>query len=184
MTEFFTSDSHFGHSRILEYCPGRRVLGDSVEAMNEGLIARWNEKVGAGDTVYHIGDFALGDASVLKSVVPRLNGTIVLIRGNHDKSVDTCHQAGIRFVFNHLNLTLKTAKRGYRTFLRHYPPSAPGWEEKHWAEIFVCGHVHETFARRGSIINAGCDVSDYRPLTFEELLRRPITAEKPDHHAT
>ena len=37
---WFTSDTHFYHNKIVEYC--QRPFA-SVEEMNEELIARWND---------------------------------------------------------------------------------------------------------------------------------------------
>ena len=56
MTIFFTSDTHFGHGGSLGlYC---RPYA-SVAEMNEAMVRRWNETVGPGDEVWHLGDFAI-----------------------------------------------------------------------------------------------------------------------------
>ena len=57
MTIFFTSDTHFGHAKIIEYL--NRPFA-TAEEMDEQLAVRWNEIVGEKDTVYHLGDFTLG----------------------------------------------------------------------------------------------------------------------------
>lgn len=54
---YFTADAHFGHANIIKMCS--RPFPD-VEAMNEALIARWNDRVTGGDTVYIVGDMFLG----------------------------------------------------------------------------------------------------------------------------
>ena len=79
---FFTSDTHFGHQRAAEI---RGYRGpDAVSRMNDDLIDAWNSVVGRGDTVYHLGDFALGPKVEWPCIRARLNGTIVLVLGNHD----------------------------------------------------------------------------------------------------
>ena len=55
MNTFFTSDQHYGHAMILEYC--NRPFAD-VQTMNETLVDNHNAVVGKKDTVYHLGDFA------------------------------------------------------------------------------------------------------------------------------
>ena len=36
------------------------------------------------DTVYHLGDVGFGTTEMLKELISRLNGTKILLRGNHD----------------------------------------------------------------------------------------------------
>lgn len=57
MSIFLTSDTHFGHDKIIEYC--KRPFATSEE-MNEAMITRWNAVVKSGDDVYHLGDFGCG----------------------------------------------------------------------------------------------------------------------------
>src|SRR2546429_527154 len=83
--DFFTSDTHFGHANIIPYCS--RPFA-SVPEMNEALIARWNDCVGPDDTVYHLGDFAMGLKSLWPEYRRRLNGKIVFTLGNHDAPLD------------------------------------------------------------------------------------------------
>lgn len=52
--------------------------------MNEYIINKWNSVVVKDDIVYHFGDVGFGSTEELKKLVSRLNGTKILIRGNHD----------------------------------------------------------------------------------------------------
>ena len=54
---WFTSDPHFGHANIIRFCD--RPF-DDVQAMNDALVHRWNAVVQPEDTVYVLGDVALG----------------------------------------------------------------------------------------------------------------------------
>ena len=78
---FFTSDTHFSHKNIIEFC--ERPF-KTTEEMNQKLIENWNNKVGPNDIVYHLGDVMLGDNSYGIECVKRLKGTIYIIPGNHD----------------------------------------------------------------------------------------------------
>ena len=42
---YYTADTHFGHANVVEMC--ERPYPD-VEAMNEAMIAAWNERVQIG----------------------------------------------------------------------------------------------------------------------------------------
>jgi calcineurin-like phosphoesterase family protein len=81
---FFTSDTHFNHANVIKYCV--RPFA-SIEEMNRVMIERWNAVVGPEDTVYHLGDFAMGKPSEWPAFLRQLNGAKkILIRGNHDRS--------------------------------------------------------------------------------------------------
>jgi len=81
MKVFIISDTHFGHSRIIQYC--NRPFKDSLE-MDEALIKNWNETVSNNDVVIHLGDVGLGNKEYIASIIKRLNGKKILIMGNHD----------------------------------------------------------------------------------------------------
>lgn len=77
---FLTSDTHFYHKNIITYC--NRPF-ETVEKMNETLISNWNKVVPIDGIVFHCGDFAFGGSEVWHKILPRLNGQIHLILGNH-----------------------------------------------------------------------------------------------------
>ena len=91
MAVFFTSDTHFGDHRVLNLYP--RPFA-SVAEMDEGLIARWNETVGEGDEVWHLGDFAR-TARLAAGVLARLNGRKHLVVGNNDPAPETVPGLGL-----------------------------------------------------------------------------------------
>ena len=82
---FLIADTHFGHEGV---CKFSRDDGtplrpwDNAQEMDEALIERWNSVVGPGDKVYHLGDVAIPRRGL--KCLAHLNGTKVLIRGNHD----------------------------------------------------------------------------------------------------
>lgn len=136
---WFTSDTHFNHERILEYCPNRAY--SSVEEMNEGLIEIWNSQVAPDDEVYHLGDVLFKrDYSFL----PRLNGTKHLIIGNHDqfhiaksKNADEfCNNFASMHEYNELILGPKKTM----FVLMHYPLES--WNKMGQGSIHLHGHCH------------------------------------------
>lgn len=81
---FITSDTHFGHVKILDFEPIReelRLAEGFTGTADEFLIHKWNSQVADGDLVIHLGDLHW------KSILPyvdKINGTILLVLGNHD----------------------------------------------------------------------------------------------------
>ena len=82
MTTWFTADLHLGHRNIIDYC--NRPFRD-VEAMNNALVENWNESIAADDTVWIVGDFALGKIADTLPMVGALHGNKILVAGNHDR---------------------------------------------------------------------------------------------------
>lgn len=82
---FLTSDTHFGHANICKFTnsDGSPVRPwDDVQEMDEEMVKRWNETVRPDDKVYHLGDVVINRKHL--SILDRLNGDKVLIKGNHD----------------------------------------------------------------------------------------------------
>jgi calcineurin-like phosphoesterase family protein len=178
----FTSDSHFYHDKILEYCPERP--GKTVEEMTEKLIANWCEAVDAGDSVFHIGDFALSEGKKrIPELLSRLKGHLTIIRGNHDQGAKLLYEAGFKVVLEEG----KIRTNGKNIWLRHYPPESDGWPQKYESDIFICGHVHQSWSKRTVelkgktyyTINVGVDAQGFYPRTLDELLARAPIPEKP-----
>lgn len=83
-SEFIIADTHLGHKMLVN--KGMRELN-----FEKKLIDNWNQVVNRGNLVFHLGDFALGhykNYSLADSILlwrNKLNGNIILIKGNHDK---------------------------------------------------------------------------------------------------
>lgn len=73
---FFTSDPHFGHFNLQNGL--RKFESDEL------VIENWNKQVCKRDRVYILGDFCMQKPSVIRTILPRLKGDIILIGGNHD----------------------------------------------------------------------------------------------------
>ena len=82
---FFVSDTHFGHANILTFENNgvkERPGFSCVEEMDETMVDNWNRVVREHDRVYHLGDVVMNRRCL--SIMDRLNGKKVLIKGNHD----------------------------------------------------------------------------------------------------
>ncbi len=158
---WFTSDLHLGHANIIVYC--KRPFSD-VAAMNEALVTNWNSRVRPEDTVFCLGDFGLGKPEDVIALRQRMNGTIVLLRGNHDRfGKARAVELNVQVVEGDAEVTL-----GASTFhLSHYPRLL---DEKIPGRTHLFGHVHEKFRIRDGMLNVGVDVWDFRPITPDEVL--------------
>lgn len=178
---FFTSDTHFNHKNIITYC--NRPF-DTVDKMNEALVANWNNVVPLDGIVFHLGDFALGGSEAWYRVLSRLNGQIHLILGNHD--LKNFRQGYVNsFASVQEQLTIDLGKK--KIILTHFPllcyHGAWGTEGNCWN---LHGHVHickdkkantgKDFSRMKLAFptqyDVGVDLNNYSPISFEEVKKR------------
>ena len=151
---YFIADTHFYHENIIKYC--NRPLKNSKQ-MNEYIVNKWNSVVTKDDIVYHLGDVGLGSTDELKELVGRLNGTKILIRGNHDykRGLNGWKEVGFNEVYKK-RLVLSNL------ILTHEPIEV----EENYINVF--GHIHnklldERFNKNNHIC-VSCDVIDYTPI--------------------
>ncbi len=161
---YFTADIHFGHKNIIKYC--NRPYSD-VHEMNKALTDNWNSVVSDNDIVYQLGDFAFG---TFDKYIHRLNGTIISIRGNHDRvrqmrKFGKWHQTidfeydGVRFLLNH-----KPILPGDKDSDVHLDVDQDDYD---W---ILCGHVHEKWITNGKNINVGVDVWGFKPVSIDQIM--------------
>ena len=112
---FFTSDTHFGHERIIQFC--KRPF-TSVQEMDEKLIENWNKVVGPNDYVFHLGDFCFKGSQYWDRILNQLNGHKFLIIGNHDlKNL----KDGAMFKFDWVGMQAYIQIAGRSVYLNHFP---------------------------------------------------------------
>lgn len=155
MTIFFTSDTHFGHSRTLEF--SRRPFAD-VESMDAVLIANWNSVVKTGDTVYHLGDFGSYDSL---SYLSRLNGTVIFLPGNYDVP-EMVEVIAKRCQVITPNTVVDVD--GHRFRLVHEPDEAKG------EDFFLFGHIHQLQMVKRNGLNVGVDCHFFCPIDLQVIL--------------
>ena len=151
MKIFVISDTHFNHKNIIKYA--NRPF-KNIEEMNEEIIKRWNNKVGNGDVVIHLGDFGMGSAKEITEIKNKLNGTIILLKGNHDYKA--IKEAGFLLargslevedmIFSHSPLSKKEIPKGFTN---------------------IHGHIHEKESFNG--VNISIEKTNYEPLELEKL---------------
>jgi calcineurin-like phosphoesterase family protein len=157
--QWVTSDTHFGHHNIIEYCS--RPFED-VDEMDEELIRNWNLCVGKNDIVYHVGDFGLSKRERLIEIRLRLNGRIVLIKGNHDRGRIAMEDIGI-YEFHPNDLLIWEGDTSI------YFSHVPNFERK--GTIHLYGHVHNRTPENEPkwAHNVCVEVRAYRPVLLESF---------------
>ena len=175
MAIFYISDTHFGHKNILKY-DNRPYF--TVAEMDADLIKRWNNAVKPTDTVCHLGDFSWLKPAEESEILQQLNGTKILIRGNHDYK-PTAEWADIMPY-------AEIDDKGRRVVLSHFPIAAFKNMEHGWFHLY--GHIHNSFddglfeayrdawekqkQKKMMSCNVGCmqPYMDYTPRTLDEII--------------
>jgi len=156
---WITSDHHFNHEKIIEYCD--RPF-DNTSDMNEYMIAKWNSVVRPDDMVLHLGDFALQmNEEEVTALVSKLHGNIILVRGNHDRfGVEKFKRCGF--------VDIVKKKIEFKNFILTHRPIPVGDLN---GKINIHGHVHNSLADDYSInhINVSVEMWDYTPIDFIQL---------------
>lgn len=157
---WFTADTHFGHAGAL----GRfKRPFASVGEMDEAIVARWNECVGPGDEVWHLGDFAYRvRPERAAELLGRLNGRKHLILGNND-AAEVARLSDWTSIGHYAEQELD----GTRLVLCHYPFRT--WNGMYKGAYDLHGHSHGALAGLTRQVDVGVDVWDFRPVTLETV---------------
>ena len=118
---FFSADWHLGHNNILKY--DDRPFRD-VKHMHRVLVNNYNSSVRQEDICYFVGDMGICKGDIIKNIVQELQGTKILILGNHDKGKEAMLKAGFDVVLNGVVLVIANE----RVTISHCP-LAGVWRE-------------------------------------------------------
>lgn len=162
---WFTSDTHFDHANIIKY--SRPEFKDvSAEEMSEVLIDKWNKKVKSNDLIFHLGDVFICKSKRSEEIASRLNGRIILIKGNHDAFSDTKYRKmGMNpFIYYQFE----------EFFLSHKPFNVTSLREANHIGAIHCnihGHTHEQVDELSPYLHFNVCVENhkYEPIHLEEI---------------
>ena len=160
-----TSDHHFKAWK-------NSLLHENTEEDEVRQIALWNGAVGKDDLVLYVGDFydsvpgtCNGGIADLMDLVGKLNGRIVLIKGNHDKMDDSAY----RLVF--ADVVPEMRIEDVKLLLTHKPER----EKLHPGERLIYGHEHRGYVPLPTTSDSICVCAKWhgwRPLTLAETIRQ------------
>lgn len=166
---FIISDTHFGHTGVCKFLRSDgtklRPWTDPNE-MDEFLVKSWNERVKPNDKVYHLGDVVINRKAL--SILDRLNGDKVLIKGNHDIFKLEEYSKYFRDI------------RAYHVMngliLSHIPIHENGLYR---FGTNIHGHLHDKRVTKDETVdnryfNVSVECIDWTPILFEDLLKRIV----------
>jgi calcineurin-like phosphoesterase family protein len=190
---WYTSDIHFGHVNILDYCVSRRTyLGLDANAgvtdMNEALVRLWNNQVEYDDTVLILGDLCMGKVAETLAYVARLNGDKFLVPGNHDRMHPIMFKSDEKtaawvHAYNDVGVNVLDIGPfmwkfdGVDAAVSHFPYEADHTEDARYGDWrpsdhglpLVHGHVHDLFQTSGRQYNVGIDAWNGEFRTAEQI---------------
>lgn len=157
--------------------------------MNNTIIQSINQMVSRNDTLIHLGDIGFDKPKHLFDILTRINGHIILIKGNHDsnKLLNYIEKHNYAYPFsipkkhkqepNRLKFTIQQVGllervNGITYYLTHYPLEVG---ETNNQLRSVCGHIHENIAPMANMINIGIDSPEIAFVTAN--FGTPLTLE-------
>lgn len=170
---YFTSDLHLGHENIIRF--SNRPFS-TLDEMNRTLVDNWNSRVTERDDVFVLGDMFYRKKEGVEEILKKLKGRKHLIIGNHDYSWMKSIELRKYFVETETLLVLK--EEGRVMTLCHYPIMS--WPHMYHGSYCIFGHIHNSannayywplIESNPYLLNAGVDVNNFYPVTFEELKR-------------
>ena len=193
----YISDLHLGHYNVMTILDERGF--NSLDEMDEHIIKQWNENVENEDTVVILGDFSFYNGEKTLSILRRLKGNKILIKGNHERYLND--PAFDKKVFNYIERYDEIQDNGRRVTISHFPNIFYNGQYRKNSDgeplsYMLYGHIHDTQDMRllekfmevaeeftyinkrdGStckvpfnLINCFCMYSDYIPLTLDEWI--------------
>ena len=169
---YFTSDTHFGHKRIIEF---DQDPFSNIDERDNAILENHNSIVTEKDDVWHLGDVAFSTEK-LDWYLSNAKGRIHLIRGNHDDGVAWKN----RQRFSSANEALYLRAEGRKIYLSHYALRV--WRNSHHGSYHLFGHSHGNLPDLNRSMDVGVKPNKYTPVSLAKIIEifesRPVTA----HH--
>lgn len=193
---WYTSDPHFGHinknrSGVIKFC--NRPFED-MDDMMDSIRKKWNKKVAPEDQVICVGDmFFYLNKKEAKEYMDSLNGTKILVRGNHDRKPREMSAMGFDFVCEQMDVLVGNE----RVTICHFPFRIPlrkhlwykfknkfgkylgfkrTWVDKYYkrrpkdeGQFLIHGHTHSKEQTRGRMIHVGMDAWNFEPVPLGQI---------------
>lgn len=181
MKTYITSDLHWGHKNIMNFCPVSRArFRNDLDYMNEAMVKEWNDLIEPEDLVYILGDVAFLPAQKATEYMRRLNGRKILVQGNHDRKL--LNDPGFRSCFEEIHHYLDINYAGTKVVMLHYPIAE--WDQMHRGSVHFHGHLHggESGMERYRCRDMGIDATGQIAMLMEDAIRDAMRGEIKGHH--
>ena len=180
MKKFITSDLHFSHANIQKFCPATRSRFKDVAHMDEQLILEWNQIVSHEDEVYILGDVAFCSAAKAVVIMRRLNGSKILIEGNHD--IKNLKDPVFRSCFTEVHPYLRMTHNGTLICMFHFPIYE--WDQMHRGAVHFYGHVHgkKTGMEKYRARDVAFDATGNVVTLLDDMIADALKGEIKAHH--
>ena len=158
---FTSADHHIGHYNIMRYCNRNfKTLQEQTETMKNN----WNSVVKKTDTVIIVGDCVWGgDFSVFKE----FNGSIIVVKGNHDKKADLQRAKSQGYIKDwHYQLGITIGSQHF--WFQHFPPRS--WNRSFHGSICCYGHTHNQIPDYGFSCDVGVDAWNFTPVSLRQIV--------------
>jgi calcineurin-like phosphoesterase family protein len=181
MTDYVTSDLHFWHTNIMKFCPVTRArYNNDVVYMNEAMIEEWNAIIKPGDRTYILGDVCFASWEKAVAILKRLNGSKILVAGNHDKKLLKSKEFRDQFESIHDYLDINV--NGTKVVMFHYPIAE--WDQMHRGAVHLHGHLHggHSGLEQYRVRDAGMDAHGMIARRLESIVAEALRGEIKGHH--
>jgi len=169
MNIYITTDTHFGHKKMIEYCGRPKNFEEIIKKNLKNTLNK-------DDLLIHLGDVCIGNDKENNLWFETLNCKTCLIRGNHDnKGIGWYLKNGWGFVTDRLDYNIF----GKRIALSHYPLNS----ENDNFDINIHGHFHDTLPsllkernkEESNILTKkhkllALEYTNYKPVRLEKLI--------------
>jgi len=190
---YFTSDWHVGHANCIKF--DNRPYAD-LDEMHNHMIKTFNHWVPKHAITYFLGDMGFGPNDLLGSIIKQLNGTKILVRGNHDRKMDAMYNAGFDVVLEKAQITIGsdivtmthcplkgvfredtsgmrgcTGKEKWHGDKKH----ANNYSIEDFGQWHLSGHIHSSPHRKKSIkclgrqMDVGVVANKYKPVSISNV---------------
>jgi calcineurin-like phosphoesterase family protein len=186
---FFTSDWHIGHENSIKF--DNRPFKD-LEEMHREFVRRFNVTVPKDGVTYFLGDMAMGSVPTAAQVIRQLNGTKVIVIGNHDRPANSLYSIGFDVVLNSAAIYIQNQKVTMshcplpgipREDMSEYPSKGVNWHGEYKNQAYTVpnegqfhlhGHIHSPNSGKSVKIldrqyDVGAPANKYRPIHYNEI---------------